>query len=199
MVGGPLGSNITLDYMVEASPKPINWWARESGKSNLTRPTIVYTIYNAIIKFYLSEMGNETVVSLCSAHSGFLWGTIMSSHQSFSPFLSLSLSFRCLSSFQQRGNQMTLGGYTADSLSPSLVVTPFDCLITPIWQRGKERNDFCFLADRATQNREKYQSASIPIEICASESCGALTTIDSRCSLSWNELNMKGFSILWIW
>jgi hypothetical protein len=32
LVGGPLGSNITLDCMVEASPKPINYWARESGK-----------------------------------------------------------------------------------------------------------------------------------------------------------------------
>jgi hypothetical protein len=31
LVGGPLGSNITLDCMVEASPKPINYWARESG------------------------------------------------------------------------------------------------------------------------------------------------------------------------
>lgn len=32
LVGGPLGSNITLDCMVEASPKPINYWARESGE-----------------------------------------------------------------------------------------------------------------------------------------------------------------------
>ena len=32
LVGAPLGSNITLDCVVEASPKPINYWARDTGK-----------------------------------------------------------------------------------------------------------------------------------------------------------------------
>ena len=31
LVGAPLGSNITLDCLVEASPKPINYWARDTG------------------------------------------------------------------------------------------------------------------------------------------------------------------------
>ena len=60
--------------------------------------------------------------------------------------LSLSLSFRCLSSFPvittpQRGNQMTLGGYTAAS-SPSLHPRlPFHTHLTK-----REGNDFSFLA-----------------------------------------------------
>ena len=32
LVGAPMGSNVTLDCVVEASPRPINYWARESGK-----------------------------------------------------------------------------------------------------------------------------------------------------------------------
>ena len=32
LIGAPIGSNITLDCLVEASPKPINYWARDTGK-----------------------------------------------------------------------------------------------------------------------------------------------------------------------
>ena len=32
LVGAPLGSEITLDCLVEASPKPINYWARDTGQ-----------------------------------------------------------------------------------------------------------------------------------------------------------------------
>ena len=32
LIGAPMGSNITLDCLVEASPKPIYYWARDTGK-----------------------------------------------------------------------------------------------------------------------------------------------------------------------
>jgi len=32
LIGAPLGSNITLDCLVEASPKPIYYWARDTGE-----------------------------------------------------------------------------------------------------------------------------------------------------------------------
>ena len=35
LVGAPVGSDVTLHCNVEASPKAINYWTRESGKSSL--------------------------------------------------------------------------------------------------------------------------------------------------------------------
>jgi len=32
LIGAPMGSNITLDCLVEASPKPIYYWARDTGE-----------------------------------------------------------------------------------------------------------------------------------------------------------------------
>lgn len=36
LVGAPTGTNVTLVCLVEASPKAINYWTRESGKIRLT-------------------------------------------------------------------------------------------------------------------------------------------------------------------
>lgn len=42
LVGAPTGTNVTLVCLVEASPKAINYWTRESGKIQLTVSTVVY-------------------------------------------------------------------------------------------------------------------------------------------------------------
>ena len=138
-----------------------------------------------------SKRVDETIplsLSLCSAHSGILWGSIMSSHQSSSLSLSL-LDVWARSQWSQRRREEIkwLSVVTQPLAVPRYTL---DCLFTPIWQREKE-TIFLFLPfvifvfDRAKRNREKCQSATIPIEICASESCRALTAVDSCCSLSW--------------
>lgn len=35
LVGAPIGTNVTLLCNVEASPKAINYWTRESGKTTI--------------------------------------------------------------------------------------------------------------------------------------------------------------------
>lgn len=42
LVGAPKGTEVTLECNVEAFPKSINYWVRESGKSRFTSPPCVY-------------------------------------------------------------------------------------------------------------------------------------------------------------
>lgn len=36
LVGAPLGTDVTLECYVEAFPKSINYWVRDTGMSNFT-------------------------------------------------------------------------------------------------------------------------------------------------------------------
>lgn len=42
LVGAPIGSDVTLHCHVEASPKAINYWTRDSGKSVIVKYHSIY-------------------------------------------------------------------------------------------------------------------------------------------------------------
>jgi len=44
LVGAPQRTDITLQCYVEASPKSINYWTRESGKYRIARLLLLYII-----------------------------------------------------------------------------------------------------------------------------------------------------------
>ena len=64
LIGGPLGSNITLDCMVEASPKPINYWARESG---IYQSEIIFNVSRFSPSWSMQNIQQERRRSLNSA------------------------------------------------------------------------------------------------------------------------------------
>jgi hypothetical protein len=52
LVGAPLGTDVTLECYVEASPKSINYWVRHTGKCSAWKP------------FYVGLL-NKNITTLC--------------------------------------------------------------------------------------------------------------------------------------
>nr|CAH0098177.1 unnamed protein product [Daphnia galeata] len=69
LVGGPLGSNITLDCMVEASPKPINYWARESGE--IIIPNDKYRMEEIDVNTYTTRLRLHLRLSTSADEGGY--------------------------------------------------------------------------------------------------------------------------------
>ena len=64
LVGAPTGTNVTLVCLVEASPKAINYWTRESGKIQLTVSTVVsfyHPLFRKIIPTIVKQSFDEII------------------------------------------------------------------------------------------------------------------------------------------
>lgn len=42
LVGAPLGTDVSIECLVEASPKSINYWVKDTGKTSTTNLTMAF-------------------------------------------------------------------------------------------------------------------------------------------------------------
>lgn len=67
LVGAPLGTDVDLECFVEASPKAINYWVKETGKNDTNYKKIVNRYFTLYCKSFVHISPDSTIFFRCSS------------------------------------------------------------------------------------------------------------------------------------